>query len=148
MLECTVCLLLCRETQSVLLLRKDRTDFAGKYNGVGGKLEPTECAEECALREIKEEAGADVQGRLLWLGTLMHPRDCVRHDPDGVTLYFYGAEVSAGEVHQQPGETEKLRWFLVEDLLNLPTNNEVLAGDGDLQFFINEAVRNRFHWYC
>lgn len=37
MLECTVCLLLCRETQSVLLLRKDRTDFAGKYNGVGGQ---------------------------------------------------------------------------------------------------------------
>ena len=147
MLECTVCLLLCKETESVLLLKKDRTDFAGKYNGVGGKLEPEESAEECAIREIHEETGADVRGRLVWLGTLICPHDCVKHDPKGVTLYFYSAEVRQSEVSQQVHETEKLRWFFVKDLLTMPLNNHLLAGDGDVQYFLNEAVHNRFHWY-
>ena len=30
---------------------------AGKWNGLGGKLEPGETPEECAIREIREESG-------------------------------------------------------------------------------------------
>mgnify|MGYP001046751772 CR=1 FL=1 len=35
----TVCLLFNENCDKVLLKRKDRTDYAGKWHGVGGKLE-------------------------------------------------------------------------------------------------------------
>lgn len=41
----------------ILLLKRLKEPNAGKYNGVGGKVEPTEGILECALRETKEETG-------------------------------------------------------------------------------------------
>ena len=34
---------------------------AGKWIGVGGKLEPGETPEDCAIREVKEETGLTVK---------------------------------------------------------------------------------------
>jgi 8-oxo-dGTP diphosphatase len=39
----------------VLLIRKKRGLGAGKINGPGGRIEPGESAEACAVREVKEE---------------------------------------------------------------------------------------------
>jgi len=39
----------------VLLIRKKRGLGAGKINGPGGRVEPGESAEQCALREVAEE---------------------------------------------------------------------------------------------
>jgi len=39
----------------VLLIRKKRGLGAGKINGPGGKLEPGETPEQCAVREVQEE---------------------------------------------------------------------------------------------
>ena len=37
---------------------KKKNDYhRGKWNGLGGKFEPGESPEECAVREIKEESG-------------------------------------------------------------------------------------------
>ncbi|MFZ4594386.1 MAG: 8-oxo-dGTP diphosphatase [Verrucomicrobiaceae bacterium] len=41
--------------QQVLLIRKKRGLGAGKMNGPGGKLDPGETEEECAIRETQEE---------------------------------------------------------------------------------------------
>lgn len=41
----------------VLLIRKKRGLGAGKINGPGGKLDPGETSEECAIRETQEELG-------------------------------------------------------------------------------------------
>jgi len=41
----------------VLLIRKKRGLGAGKINGPGGKLEPGETPEACAVREAEEEVG-------------------------------------------------------------------------------------------
>lgn len=136
----TVCLLICEKTNRVLLIKKNKTDFRGKYNGVGGKFEADETGEMCAIREIKEETGVDVEGRLVWLGTFHHPQDCVKHDPEGCLLYFYAASIEENEVHQPKGETEKLKWFDINHILAMPTYNDVLAGNGDLQFILNEAM--------
>ena len=38
---------------------------AGKWNGLGGKLEPGETPEECAVREVWEESGLQVNNMLL-----------------------------------------------------------------------------------
>lgn len=45
-----------RETQ-VLLIHKKRGLGAGKINGPGGRIEPGETAQECAVREVQEEIG-------------------------------------------------------------------------------------------
>ena len=53
----------------VLLIRKKRGLGAGKINGPGGKLDPGETPEECAVRETEEElcvraTGVSEVGRL------------------------------------------------------------------------------------
>lgn len=53
----------------VLLIRKKRGLGAGKINGPGGKLDPGETPEECAIRETEEElcvraTGVSEVGRL------------------------------------------------------------------------------------
>jgi 8-oxo-dGTP diphosphatase len=42
-------------TQRVLLIRKKRGLGAGKINGPGGKMDPGETEEQCAIRETQEE---------------------------------------------------------------------------------------------
>ncbi len=41
----------------VLLIRKKRGLGAGKINGPGGKIDPGETPEQCAIREVEEELG-------------------------------------------------------------------------------------------
>jgi 8-oxo-dGTP diphosphatase len=41
----------------ILLIRKKRGLGAGKINGPGGRLEPGETPQECAVRETQEELG-------------------------------------------------------------------------------------------
>lgn len=44
-----------RTAGRVLLIRKKRGLGAGKVNGPGGRLEPGETPDQCALREVREE---------------------------------------------------------------------------------------------
>ena len=46
-------------------VKKQNDMHAGKWNGLGGKLEPGETPEECAIREIREESGLVVANPLL-----------------------------------------------------------------------------------
>ncbi|MDB6070522.1 MAG: mutX [Verrucomicrobiales bacterium] len=46
----------------VLLIRKKRGLGAGKINGPGGKLDPGETPEQCAVRETEEELGVRAKG--------------------------------------------------------------------------------------
>ena len=54
----------------VLLIRKKRGLGAGKINGPGGKIDPGETSEQCAIRETQEELGvtalAPVKHGELW----------------------------------------------------------------------------------
>ena len=140
MQNCNVTLLICQETHEVLLVKKDRTDFAGRYNGIGGKLLEGELCYNGAIREIEEETGADVDDRLSFLGTTILPEDCATHDPEGVTLDFFTAMVDKSEVSQQPGETEEQKWFPIDEVLATPVTSKVFAGMGDIQYFLNLAV--------
>lgn len=72
----TLCYVLSPDRQNVLLIHRNaRPDDAayGKYNGLGGKLEPGENVAEGMRRELREEAGIDatdfsLRGTISWPG--------------------------------------------------------------------------------
>ncbi|WP_274435899.1 NUDIX hydrolase [Alicyclobacillus sp. ALC3] len=69
LLRYTICFIRCGE--SVLMLNRNRAPNMGLWNGVGGKLEPTETPLEGVLREVREETGlhlekADFSGIVTW----------------------------------------------------------------------------------
>ncbi|MFN3431668.1 MAG: NUDIX hydrolase [Candidatus Sericytochromatia bacterium] len=69
-------------TQTLLIHRNARPEdeHLGKYNGLGGKLDPTESITEGMAREIREEAGIEVtemalRGTISWPGFGKHGED-------------------------------------------------------------------------
>lgn len=46
--------------QRVLLIQRARAPWLGLWSLPGGRLEPGETAEQCAIREIKEETGLSI----------------------------------------------------------------------------------------
>lgn len=65
----TTTLLFVLEPERILLIRKKRGLGAGKVNGPGGRLDPGETPEACAIRETQEELhitprGLDERGEL------------------------------------------------------------------------------------
>jgi 8-oxo-dGTP diphosphatase len=82
----------------VLLIRKKRGLGAGKMNGPGGKIEPGESSEACAIRETQEEIGVTPSAVTL-CGVLRF------HFADGLRLWcaVYRADAFTGV----PIETEE-----------------------------------------
>lgn len=132
----TVCLLFNQEKTRLLLQKKEKTIYAGLFNGVGGKLEKNETPEECARREIKEETGISKLSRLTWLGTLTLPNDCTYQNasPAECVLHFYTAIME--EPWTQLDDQERLKEFSVPEALR----HILLAGSGDLEYFIKQAA--------
>jgi len=64
-----------KENHTLMLhrVKKENDMHAGKWNGLGGKMEPGETPEECAIREIKEESGLDVH-HLILKGFILFPQ--------------------------------------------------------------------------
>lgn len=140
----TVCFLFTDDGKRVLMQRKNRTQYAGRYNGVGGKIEPGETPLEGARREIREETGVDIKNPL-WLGTLILPKDCgLPGGEDNVECelhYFAGTVADANMVSQQPGETEPLDWKQTAQVLR---HGVLTAGDGDVECFVGKGYRELY----
>lgn len=94
-------------------IKKDNDMHQGKWNGLGGKLEPGETPEECAIREIREESGLEVKG-LQMKGFLTFP--AFARDEDWYAFVFV-AERAGGElIDSREGE---LAWIENSRLLDL-----------------------------
>ena len=137
----TVCFLFTDNGERVLLQKKNRTQYSGQFNGVGGKIEPGETPLEGARREIRGGTGADVQD-LIWLGTLSLPKDrCLPAGGDnmGCELNFFAGTVEDNKaVSQQPGETEPLLWLLTRHVIGGLVDT---AGGGDVEYFVSKGLR-------
>jgi mutator protein MutT len=57
MMELSTTLVFLTQTDNLLLAMKKRGHGAGHWNGVGGKVEPTETIEQAMIRECQEEIG-------------------------------------------------------------------------------------------
>lgn len=77
----------------------------GKWNGLGGKLEPGETPEECAVREIYEESGLQVRNPL-WKGLLTFPG--FANDEDWYAFVFVAKDFDGELIESPEGD---LRWI-------------------------------------
>jgi len=104
-----------REDATLMIHRVKRADdiHAGKWNGLGGKLEPGESPEECVRREVREESGLEIRRpRLHGLLTFAGFKG------DDWYVFVYTADDFSGEL----GENEEgfLRWVPDAELEALP----------------------------
>ena len=113
------------DREYLMLYRNKKEDDPneGKWIGVGGKFEPGETADECMLREVREETGLTLAS-YHFCGVIHFISD-TWEDED---MYLYRAEVDeswagaeAGEAIKMPAcEEGELRWVPENQLMDLP----------------------------
>ena len=104
-----------RNNQTLMLHRvKKKQDYhEGKWNGLGGKIDPGETPEECAIREVKEESGLDLVNPRL-RGFITFPMfDGV---DDWYVYLFTGTEFTGDLIDSPEGN---LAWIDDDKLLDL-----------------------------
>ncbi len=94
-------------------VKKANDMHAGKWNGLGGKLEPGETPEECAIREIREESGLAVRNPVL-RGILTFP--AFSEDEDWYAFVFVVREFEGALLDSPEGN---LAWVPDEEVLSL-----------------------------
>jgi 8-oxo-dGTP diphosphatase len=100
-------------TLMVHRIKKANDMHQGKWNGLGGKLEPGESPEECALRELYEETGLRVANPLL-KGFITFP---AFDDFEDWYVYVFIIRQFTGELIDSVEGT--LRWVPDAELLDL-----------------------------
>ena len=103
------------EKQTLMLHRVKKANdmHKGKWNGLGGKLNPGETPEECAVREIYEESGLLVRNPQL-KGFITFPAFSKNED---WYVFVFVAEDFEGELIDSP--EGDLRWVDNSDLPRL-----------------------------
>ena len=124
----------CRKQGKTLMIHriKKKNDMhEGKWNGLGGKLEPGETPEECVVREVREESGLLIKNPLL-KGLLTFP--AFNGFDDWYVFMFVATEFEGDLIDSAEGD---LRWIDDSELLNLN------LWDGD-KIFLKWMDRNGF----
>jgi 8-oxo-dGTP diphosphatase len=105
-----------RNGETLMLLRnkKPQDIHEGKYNGLGGKFEPGETPEACAIREIREESGLLVKSLEL-KGFLTFP--LFAKQEDWYVFVFVITDFSGELIASPEGD---LHWIPNEKLSGLP----------------------------
>ncbi len=87
--------------------------YKGKWNGLGGKLDPEETPEQCAIREVKEESGLK-PAKLKLAGILTFPK--VDRENNWYTFVYTCSEFTGRLKESTEG---KLKWCQTDKLLEL-----------------------------
>ena len=99
---------------SVVLIKKQRPEWQkGRWNGVGGSIEPGETPEQCMRREFREETGLDV---VFWeqFATLSDVRGSYR------VVFFYAMANDMAVIQTMTDEV--VEWHSVRDLPDVIQN--------------------------
>jgi 8-oxo-dGTP diphosphatase len=136
----TLGFVLSSDRKKVLMIhrvKRENDHHQGKYNGLGGKLEPCEDIVEGMKREIREEAGIEaielkLRGTISWPGFGKHGED------------WFGFVFLITEFENEPlmsNAEGNLGWHDLDTLLELP------MWEGDKQFIpmVFDADPRAFH---
>jgi 8-oxo-dGTP diphosphatase len=105
--------LLIMKDGKILLGKRKGSHGAGEYAGVGGHLENLESFEECALREMREEAGPLVVTNLRFLSVTNLRAYAPKHYVDIALV----ADWISGEPQvMEPDKLESWQWYDTNDL--------------------------------
>lgn len=112
---------------------------AGKWIGIGGKFEEGETADECMLREVREETGIELS-EYHFHGVIRFRSDAWEYED----MYLYSADAlsaAAGQITSGAGALPDcsegdLQWIPKEDILNLP------LWEGD-KLFLRELIAGK-----
>ena len=124
-----------RNKQTLMLhrIKKENDMHQGKWNGLGGKFEPGETPEACAIREIFEESGLrasdpELRGVLTfpafsddedWYAFVFVVRDFTGDlidSPEGVLAWIDDAELL--DLNLWPGDRLFLKWLDQDDFFS------------------------------
>lgn len=119
------------KTLMIHRVKKSNDMHAGKWNGLGGKLEPGESPEECVIREVFEESGLLIKQPKL-RGFLTFPS--FSNNEDWYTFVFTAANFEGELIESHEGI---FQWVADEKITDL----ELWEGD---QFFIPWLDRDQF----
>jgi 8-oxo-dGTP diphosphatase len=124
----------------VLLVHRNKRPgdaHLGKYNGLGGKVEPGEDVVSCLRREVREEAGLEcdevvLRGTISWPGFGKHGEDWFG--------FIFRIDRTSGTPPAENAEGT-LEWVAVERILELP------LWEGDRYFLplVFERTAKQFH---
>jgi ADP-ribose pyrophosphatase len=133
----TSCGYLIQDHRWLMLYRnKKQNDLnAGKWIGIGGKLEPGESMLQCMSREIKEETGLNAE-QLELRGIVSFEYE----DAEPEKIYVYTIERFSGEMKECDEGT--LQWVDESDILSL----DLWEGD---KIFLKRLLQGDHHtfWY-
>jgi len=110
------------KTLMIHRIKKENDMHHGKWNGLGGKLNPGESPEDCVIREVREESGLIISDPLL-KGFLTFPR--FANDEDWYAFVYVARKIEGQLIESEEGV---LKWIDDEHLLNLD------LWEGDLIF--------------
>ncbi|MGM9940976.1 MAG: NUDIX hydrolase [Bulleidia sp.] len=126
----STCVYLIRDRRWLMLLRnrKQNDINEGKWIGIGGKREGNETSEQCALREVKEECGLDID-TLEYCGEVYFSVDGKANEYIRIyrSSYFHGNQI--------PCDEGTLSWIDEDDILRL----NLWPGD---RLFLEKMIRN------
>jgi len=112
----TLCYIIDKKQNSTLMIhrvKKENDYHRGKWNGLGGKFEPGESPEECAIREIKEESGLTVDNVRL-KGLITFP---MFDEVDDWYVFLFVADTFTGKLIDS--NEGVLKWIPNEELTKI-----------------------------
>ena len=113
MINTTLCYIEKDDKYLMLFRNKKKNDInEGKWIGIGGKFEKRESADECLLREVKEETGLTLTSYCM--RGLIHFRTDEGNDEE---MYLYTADRFEGEMH--PCNEGELAWIDKDKVFDL-----------------------------
>lgn len=121
--------------QYALLIKRNNDPGKGQLSGIGGMVEENETAEDCALREWKEETQLTEIPPIIKLFSMDNGK-CINH--------IYGAILPSIEIYYQRSFEEGIiRWHHIQgcDLMN--HKNEKVAWNGLIPYCLNLLKEGR-----
>ncbi|KAK6456239.1 NUDIX hydrolase domain-like protein [Scheffersomyces xylosifermentans] len=137
-LRYTLGFVFCPETKQILLLNRNKSPWMGKWNGVGGKLDPEETPLECIIRETREETGLEIsnyvsRGILTW--NVTYTQDS-HNQPEVGGLYIFTGEITKEELEEYKTpkvyckegilDWKTLEWALHSENLGIVDNLQII----------------------